>query len=76
MGISMNVVPVQSSNILAVGHDPQANELHVKFKNGGEYVYHGVDAAQHTELMAAPSVGSHLHGVIKPHAAGVKKVSG
>lgn len=72
----MNLVAVKSSNVAAVGHDSRTNELHVKFNNGGVYAYSGVDAAQHAELIAADSIGSHLHSVIKPRAAGVKKVSG
>lgn len=70
----VNFVPVKSSNIAGVAHDPRSNELHVEFKNGGVYVYRGIDAVQHAALMAAPSIGSHLHSVIKPAAAGVRKV--
>jgi hypothetical protein len=70
----VEMAPVRSSNIVAIGHDSRANELHVKFKSGGMYVYHGVSASQHAVLMTAQSVGSHLHGVIKPAAAGVRKI--
>lgn len=63
-----DLVPVKSSNVSAVGHDPDANELHVEFKNGGKYVYNGISADQHQALMGAKSIGSHLHKVIKPAA--------
>jgi hypothetical protein len=71
---AVNLVPVQSSNVAAVGHDAKTNELHVEFKNGTRYVYEGIDAARHAELMAAPSIGSHLHGVIKPRAASARRI--
>lgn len=71
----MNLVPVKSSNIAAIGHDARANELHVQFKSGARYVYGGVDAVRHAELLAARSIGSHLHAVIKPRATGVRKVA-
>ena len=69
----IDLVPVQSSNIRAVGHDPEANELHVEFKNGGKYVYHAISADQHKALIGAKSIGSHLHTVIKPAAKSVMK---
>ncbi len=65
----VDLVPVKSSsNVLAIGHDPAANELHVAFKSGGTYVYPNVTADQHAALIAAPSIGSHLHKNIKPSA--------
>lgn len=69
----VDLIPCKSSNIAAVGHDPQSNELHVEFKTGGKYVYHGISADQHAVLIAAPSIGSHLHTAIKPAAKSVKK---
>ena len=71
--MSAGLVPVKSSNVEAIGHDPNANELTVKYKSGGVYVYHGVTAEQHAALMAAPSIGGHLHKHIKPHAKSVSK---
>jgi hypothetical protein len=64
--------PVErSSNIAAVGHDPEKNELWVKFKGtGGMYVYQEVDADQHKAFMDADSLGHHFHLNIKgqrPH---------
>lgn len=62
----MELTPVTSSTIAAVGHDPQGNELHVRFKSGGAvYVYSGVDAAKHAALMNAESLGKHFHAEIK-----------
>lgn len=59
------MVPVQSSNVKAVGYDADKSELHVQFHNGGHYRYLGVSPEKHRALMAASSVGSHLHSHIK-----------
>lgn len=58
--------PVKSSNIKAIGHDPDTNELHVEFATGGRYVYEGVDADEFAALRDAKSIGSHLHASVKP----------
>lgn len=72
----VDLAAVKSSNIAAVGHDPQSSELHIEFKNGGKYVYHGISADQHAALLKAPSIGSHLHKHIKPKAKSVSKREG
>lgn len=59
--------PVKSSNIRAIGHDPESKTLEVEFSNGGVYHYHGVDSDQYNELLKAESVGRHLNTHIKGH---------
>ncbi len=54
----MEMVPVESSNIAAIGYD--AGTLRVRFKDGAEYEYEGVTEAAHAALMAAPSKGRWL----------------
>lgn len=54
------MTPVESSNIKAVGYDPDAHAMHVQFKSGGHYRYAGVPKAAHEAFMAAPSKGSHF----------------
>lgn len=61
----MKRVPVESSNIASIGHDPATNTLEVEFKGGGVYTYHDVDADKHAALMKADSVGGHLNAHIK-----------
>jgi hypothetical protein len=65
---------VNSSNIYAVGHDPDTNTLHVQFRSskdkrmpGSSFAYQHVTAEQHHALMTAPSVGSHFSEHIKGH---------
>ena len=63
----MQMTPVKSSNISAIGYDPATKELHVKFKSGETYAYGNVDEKAHAALMAAPSIGGHLSKTIKPN---------
>lgn len=60
---------VASSNIEAIGHDPRANELHVRFSSGATYVYHDVHRLYYQNMLAAKSAGSyhaeHIKGVFK-----------
>lgn len=53
----VEMTPVVSSNVAAVGYKESANELYISFLNGSVYVYRGVDASVHTQLLAAPSKG-------------------
>ena len=62
----MEMQPVESSNIQSIGYDPAQSVMHVAFKSGGTYAYHGVQPHQHAGLMSAPSIGGHLSRVLKP----------
>ena len=65
--MTIDLVPVISSNVHSVGHDPASDELHVRFKDRDGapsrwlYVYAGVKAEAHSALVTADSVGGHLH---------------
>jgi hypothetical protein len=65
MSRNLEMVPVVSSSLSAVGHDGGADELHVQFKNGSRYVYSGVSAEKHGALIAADSVGKHFAANIR-----------
>jgi len=54
----MDTVPVQSSNIRAIGYDADSRTLQIDFKSGGRYQYPAVEPATHVALMASPSKGS------------------
>ncbi len=59
-------IPVKnSSNVDSVSFDPDTESLLVRFKHGGTYRYEGVSAKKYQELMAAPSIGKHVHTHIK-----------
>jgi len=57
----MQMKPVTSSNIVAIGHD--GDEMHVTFKSGGTYVFKGVNQKDAEGLMSAKSIGRHFAGM-------------
>ena len=64
-GITMNRVPVSSSNLRAIGYDPDSCTLEIEFLNGGLYRYSGVPVSVHASLMSASSHGSYFDANIK-----------
>ena len=58
-------VPVSSSNIKSIGHDPETKTLAVEFQDGSIYHYHDVEKDAHENLIGAKSIGKHLHSNIK-----------
>lgn len=67
------LTPIQSSQIAAIGYDPEASALSVLFKNrdgsaGSLYQYDSVSADVHAALVGAESVGSFFIHNIKRQA--------
>jgi hypothetical protein len=70
-GITMH--PVESSQIDAIGHDPETGTLAIQFKPkagsenpGSIYHYSNFDGEQFAAIKGAESVGSHFYKHIKP----------
>ena len=70
--VQMN--PVKSSNVEAVGYDAARSVLHVRFKGGHHYSYEGVPPDLHAALHGGGkpdhSIGKFVHEQIKgkfPH---------
>lgn len=61
----MNRTPVSSSNLSAVGYDPETQTLEVEFLDGGLYRYSNVPSTIHAGLMSASSHGSYFDAYIK-----------
>lgn len=59
------MIPVKSSNLSAIGYDPDLHELTVLFTTGAKYVYEGVSAEVHRTLMEAESVGRYFMQNVK-----------
>ena len=72
----MQLTPVKSSNIAAVGFDPATSTLGVQFSSGATYHYAGVSAEDHAALMGADSIGSHFAKNIRGKFEGVKQDKG
>ncbi|MGY8614973.1 KTSC domain-containing protein [Bacillus velezensis] len=60
----MNLIPVNSSNLRAVGYEPQSEVLRIVFKSG-TYDYFDVPKGVYDGLMSAPSKGRYHHAFIK-----------
>jgi len=62
----MQMHPVKSSLITAVGFSDEKEELKVELNNGREYLYEGVTRPIYDALMSAKSVGGFFMRNIKP----------
>jgi hypothetical protein len=61
----MDMQPVSSSNIAAVGYDETTSTLAVEFKTGKTYEYSEVPPEEFANLIGASSVGSYFINNIK-----------
>jgi hypothetical protein len=61
----MQLQPVSSSNLKAVGYDAETKTLQIEFLNGGLYEYYKVPENIYKGLMAASSHGSYFDQHIK-----------
>ena len=61
----MEMIPVTSSNLSAVGYDYESATLRVQFLKGGLFEYQGVPSNVYEELMAAGSKGQYFDQFIK-----------
>jgi hypothetical protein len=61
----MERAPVTSSDIRAIGYDPETQTLEVEFIKGGVYQYTGVSSNEHEAMMNADSKGKYLNANIK-----------
>jgi len=61
----MDRLPVQSSNIRAVGYDPDVQSMEVEFHDGSVYLYEGISENVYEGLMSAQSVGKHFRDNIR-----------
>lgn len=59
----MNMIPVTSSNISAIGYE--GSTLYVRFNNGSLYEYYNVPSSVYSGLMSASSHGSYLASHVK-----------
>ena len=64
----VDLKPVKSSNVESVGYEPgdgTKGTLHVRFRGGAVYAYADVPQKHYDDLIAAKSVGSHLHANVR-----------
>jgi hypothetical protein len=63
--LTIEMVPVESSTVKAIGHHAEHRVLRVAFKSGFTYDYAKVSREKYDTLRAADSIGGHLHEHIK-----------
>jgi hypothetical protein len=56
---------VTSSNIVMIGHNSETEELDVQYSSGTTYRFAPVYELMVNDLLAAPSIGSHLHRIVR-----------
>ena len=61
----MERIPVQSSNLAAIGYDSATETLEVEFLNGSVYEYRNVSQSVYDGLMSASSHGSYFNHEIR-----------
>jgi len=61
----MQMIPVTSSSIKAVGHDPETSKMRVQFHTGHTYEYEEVSEEQHADFISADSIGKHFNNHIQ-----------
>lgn len=61
----MERTTVSSSNIAAIGYDPDSGVLEIEFTNSAVYSYFGVPLGEFEGLISADSKGKYLHANIK-----------
>jgi len=61
----MQMIPVSSSNLRAVGYDEASRTLVINFHHGGSYSYSGVPKSVFDGLLSAGSKGSYHASHIK-----------
>lgn len=68
----MNLQPVKSSAIAAIGHDEDTLDLHVKMTSGDTYCYSGVSCEVAGDFMGSTSYGRYYNNFIKGQYEGRK----
>lgn len=61
----MELIPISSSNLSAVGYDEGPMTLQVQFKNGATYSYANVEPETYAAMMAGDP-GEYFATIIKP----------
>ena len=57
----MKMIPVNSSNIKAIGYNAENGTLKIQFNNGRVYEYYGVPKSEFNNLLNASSKGQYAN---------------
>lgn len=63
--MKIELEPVKSSLIEAIGYDAPTQTLRVRFKSGATYDYQNVTGEIHAQIISAPSIGHAINETLK-----------
>lgn len=63
--LDIELSPVESSNIAAIGYHAPTRRMAVKFKSGGIHIYADVKPDDHAAFAGAESIGKHFHAHVR-----------
>jgi hypothetical protein len=64
--VTPEMIPTpESSSVEEMGYDAEAEEVYVRYRQGGLYAYIGVPGVVWEELLRAPSKGTFVNQVLK-----------
>ena len=62
----MVLMPVVSTNLAAMGYEPDTMALQVQFKNGSLYAYQNVEPETYQAMLDSGDPGRYFASIIKP----------
>jgi hypothetical protein len=62
----MELVPIQSTNLRAIGYEPDTMLMQIQFSNGSLYSYQNVEPETYQALVTSPDPGKFFAEIIKP----------
>jgi hypothetical protein len=65
--MKLEMIPVQSSMLRAIGYDAANQTFVAQFNNGKKYAYYGVPVAVFHNVRDAGSVGEAFNRTVKPN---------
>ena len=66
--MAIDMCPVSSTAIKALGHDPATGVVHVEFHSGGTHLFGPFTAKEFGAFLAADSIGKHFHAYVRAKA--------
>lgn len=74
--MKIQLEPVKSSQVEAIGYDAPTKTMRVRFKAGDTYDYQNVSGQIHAQIVSAPSIGRAINQTLKknPKAYPFRKI--
>ncbi len=62
----MELIPLSSTNLRAIGYDPDTMTMQIQFNNGSLYSYANIEPQTYEDMMASGNPGEYFATIIKP----------